>query len=255
MTAASATGDGMSGSRSTAAELAGKLLSGRTGRAFWRSLDELARMPEFDAALSLEFPGLASPASAIDRRSVLRVMAASLALAGLTGCDGGADETALPYVRQPEGELPGKARWYATAVTLGGIAQPAVGRTYAGRPVKLEGNSDHPATAGATDPFLQAALLGLYDPERSQTPRHLGRPVAWQRIEGTLAPEIAELDRRGGAGFRLVMGSVTSPTLARQLAALAARWPESRWHAFEPLEDRARHKATARILGADLDQH
>src|SRR5205823_1015123 len=99
-----------------------------------------------------------------DRRALLKVMAASFALAGLAGCDGEADEDALPYVEAPEFVTPGRPKFYATAVTLGGYAQPALGKTHVGRPVKLEGNPEHPATRGATDAFLQAALLELYDP-------------------------------------------------------------------------------------------
>src|SRR3954468_15125219 len=117
-----------------------------------------------------EYPSLAPALDGIGRRSLLKAMAASLALAGLSGCDWRPDDDALPYVNTPENVEPGNAKWYASAVTLNGFAQPILGKTYTGRPVKLEGNPDHPFTRGAGDAFLQAALLGLYDPERSQAP-------------------------------------------------------------------------------------
>ncbi len=149
------------------------------GRSLWRSLEELAGTDSFKARLAAEFPSIAPAAEGINRRSLLQAMGASLALAGLTGCSSTADETALPYVEVPEGETQGIARFYATAVSIAGYAQPVFGKTYSGRPVKLEGNSAHPASGGAIDAFTQAALLGLYDPTRSQGPRLLGEAASW----------------------------------------------------------------------------
>jgi molybdopterin-containing oxidoreductase family iron-sulfur binding subunit len=196
---------------------------------------------------------IAAAAPAVDRRALLKTMAASLALAGLGGGEAVADERALPYVTVPDGETPGVARWYATAVTLAGIAQPALGKTYAGRPVKLEGNADHPASGGATDPFLQAALLDLYDPGRSATPRRRGTPVSRAEVETALHAEAARLDRLGGAGFRLLTSATTSPTLARQIDALLRRWPAAAWHILEPLDDDNRRAAAGRAFGRPLD--
>lgn len=226
-----------------------------TGGAFWRSLEELVRTPDFQAALAREFPGLGPLAEAVDRRALLRVMGASLALAGLTGCKAEPDETALPYVVQPEGIVSGNPRFYATAVTLAGYALPALGKTYAGRPVKLEGNPDHPAAAGASDPFLQGALLDLYDPERSQAPRHLGQPTSWSAFDDAVAAMARDMDGRQGEGFRILTGAVTSPTLSRQIAALTQRWPKARWHAFEPVNDDLRREATGMAFGRPLETH
>src|SRR5581483_9028710 len=107
--------------------------------------------------LASEHPSLAPALNGVARRSLLKAMAASLALAGLSGCDWRPDDDALPYVNTPENVAPGRAKWYASAVTLNGYALPVLGKTYTGRPVKLEGNPDHPASTGASDPFLQAA--------------------------------------------------------------------------------------------------
>ncbi len=100
-------------------------LRGKTGRSFWRSLDELAGTDDFRAFLEAEFPSLAPARGSVDRRALLKAMGASLALAGLAGCDAAPDEAALPYVNAPESTTPGKAKWYATAVTMAGYAQPA----------------------------------------------------------------------------------------------------------------------------------
>ncbi|MDW6023544.1 TAT-variant-translocated molybdopterin oxidoreductase [Mesorhizobium sp. BAC0120] len=229
-------------------------LRGKTGRAFWRSLDELADTAAFRTFLEAEFPPLSGP-SDIDRRSMLKVMAASLALAGLTGCGGSPDQTALPYVEAPEFVVPGKPKWYATAVTLGGFVLPALGKTHVGRPVKLEGNRDHPASGGATDAFLQASLLGLYDPDRSQSPRILGRPTSWSSFDAAITAGAAELDRRQGEGFRLLTGSVTSPTMLRQIEALLSRWAQARWHVLEPINDDLALEAARRVFARPLDRH
>ncbi|WEX10562.1 TAT-variant-translocated molybdopterin oxidoreductase [Chelativorans sp. AA-79] len=230
-------------------------LRGKTGRAFWRSLDELSRTVDFQAFLEAEFPSLAPTAAEVDRRGLLKVMGASLALAGLSGCSGQADDRALPYVQSPEFVVPGNPKYYATAVTMAGYAQPVTGKTHVGRPVKLEGNPGHPGTKGATDPFLQAALLGLYDPDRSQSPRRAGRPASWEAFDGAMVARARELDARRGAGFRLLTGAVTSPTLARQIAAMMQRWPQARWHVLEPVDDGLRREAVRRVFGRALQPH
>ncbi len=229
-------------------------LARHTGRAFWRALDEAADGPDLAALVEREFPSLAR-FGPTDRRGALKVMGASLALAGLTGCRWSPDESALPYVRTPEGETEGVPAYYATATTMSGYARPVLGKTYAGRPVKLEGNPDHPAWRGATDIFLQAALLGLYDPDRAGAPRHLDRPTDWQAFDTAMADLAARHDRSGGAGLRLLTGAVTSPTLLRQIDALLARWPEARWHAFEPCGDALGLRASALAFGRPLEVH
>ncbi|MAD36577.1 MAG: molybdopterin oxidoreductase [Tistrella sp.] len=250
----SATGDTpKTDATDAAARLRGQL-HGKTGRVFWRSLDELTAAPGFREAVATEFPGFARLMPEVDRRSVLKAMAASLALAGFTGCEGESDEAALPYVNAPEFMVPGEPRWYATAVTLCGYAQPVLGKTHVGRPVKLEGNPDHPATRGGTDPFLQAALLDLYDPDRSAAPLRDGRPVTWAEVDRALARLVSLLDGTGGEGFRLLTGTVTSPTLARQIGAMQARWPGARWHVFEPLAEDGPRRAAALAFGRPLDR-
>jgi molybdopterin-containing oxidoreductase family iron-sulfur binding subunit len=226
-------------------------LRGQGGRRFWQGLDELAGSPAFRQGLTSEFPGLAT----LDwsRRGVLRAFGASLALAGLTGCEADPDDRALPYVTDPEDSVPGHPRLYATAVPFAGIAQPVLGVTNIGRPTKLEGNPDHPASRGATDAFTQAALLDLYDPERSQVPRFGGNPVGWPELDAALAGRAATLDATRGEGFRLLTGAVTSPTMLRQINALLARWPGARWHVFEPVDDSGLHAATTLAFGRAFD--
>ncbi|MET4701385.1 MoCo/4Fe-4S cofactor protein with predicted Tat translocation signal [Constrictibacter sp. MBR-5] len=228
---------------------------GRTGRSFWRSLEELADEPSFRARLEAEFPALAPVMHDVDRRTILKMMGASLTLAGLAGCGSESDEQALPYVNAPESLTVGKPTWYATAVTLNGYAQPVLGKTYAGRPVKLEGNPDHPASLGASDAFTQASLLGLYDPQRSQAPLRMGRPATWGAYDRAAAEMVAANDATGGEGFRLLTGHVTSPTLLRQIGAMRQRWPKAVWHAFEPFDEASRDAALRTLYGRPLAAH
>lgn len=189
----------------------------------------------------------------LQRRDLLKWLGGALALAGLDGCERQPDERALPYVVEPEGTVIGIPRLYATAVTMEGIAQPVIGRTREGRPVKLEGNPRHPASGGATDAFTQAALLDLYDPERSAAPRHLQEVAGWGAFERMFAAEAARLDQSGGAGFRLLTGPLTSPTALRQIEAMRARWPRARWHSFSAAQGRW-SEAAAAAFGRPLDR-
>ena len=170
----------------------------------------------------------------LDRRDILKGFGATLALAGLDGCAREADETATPFVNDPDGG-PGAEKHYATAVELDGVGQPVIGICRDGRPIKLEGNPQHPASLGATDAFTQAALLGLYDSARSATPLRQGAPATWGEVEMALFKLADTLDALSGAGFHLLTGPVGSPTLLRQIAELRARWPAMRWHVHAPL--------------------
>src|SRR6201993_3327584 len=142
----------------------------KTGPQYWRSLEELAGSKEFQEALHREFPkGASEWLDTVSRRGFLKVMGASLGLAGMTACVKLPNEPIVPYVRQPENLIPGRPQYYATAVTLGGYASPGLVESPLGRPTKIEGNDLHPASLGGTDIFTQASLLGLYYPARSQT--------------------------------------------------------------------------------------
>lgn len=236
------------------ADVAGRQIAGRRGRSLWRGLDEIADPPELRRRIEAEFPSLASRFD-ITRREILKLLGAPLALAGLGGCKAEADQRAVPYVEAPEFMIPGRPEYYATAVIMAGHAQPVLGKTHVGRPIKLEGNPDHPASLGATDPFTQAALLGLYDPDRSQAPRHLDRPVAWSDFDAAMVALAAQLHAREGEGFRLLTGATTSPTLARQIAEMNRRLPQARWHSFNPAGEELRLEAARLVFGRPLERH
>ncbi|MDB5385257.1 MAG: molybdopterin oxidoreductase, iron-sulfur binding subunit [Planctomycetaceae bacterium] len=204
----------------------------------WRSLDELSAAPEFFDYLHREFPRQAGewtdPAT---RRSFLKLMAASLGLAGvgLSGCVRQPEEKIVPYVRQPEDAVPGKPAFYATCTTLGGYATGLLVESHLGRPTKIEGNPEHPASLGATDIFAQASILSLYDPDRSQTVMRAGRISTWSELLTLITAELPALRARHGRGLAILTETITSPTLADQLQTLIKELPEARWHQYEPL--------------------
>ena len=160
-----------------------KLAAGR-GPKFWRTLDEAAESQELQEYIEQEFPGLSGQIpQGVDRRSLLKVMAASLAMAGAAACTKQPKELIVPYVRQPENVIPGMPLFYATAYPAAGYARGVLVESHLNRPTKVEGNPDHPASLGATTIFEQASVLSLYDPDRSETVMHeghrAGTGVAW----------------------------------------------------------------------------
>jgi MoCo/4Fe-4S cofactor protein with predicted Tat translocation signal len=206
---------------------------GNTPR-FWRSLDELAATPEFRNHAENEFPHGANDLGAnLDRRELLKMMAASAAFAGLTGCTKLPTQKIVPYVRQPEQMIPGKPLFYATAVTLAGVASGILVESHMGRPTKVEGNPDHPASLGASDAFAQASILGLYDPDRSQAEIHDGRVGSWTEFENELSVALTEEMRSSGAGLRLLTPTTTSPSLGAQIRAFLKTFPSAKWHQYE----------------------
>ena len=234
-------------------ELREKLRQKR-GPELWRSLDELAGTPEFEDMLHREFPRHASEwPEGVSRRSFLQLASASLALAGLTGCTRQPIEKIVPYVKKPEQLIPGKPLFYATALTHAGYAMGVLAESHMGRPTKIEGNPDHPASLGATDVFAQAAVLTLYDPARSQSISHAGRAATWDTFTAELSKNLLTQQALGGVGVRLLTGTVTSPTLADQIQQLRTRFPNLRWHRWEPAGGRQAFVAAMRAFGRPVE--
>ena len=226
-----------------------------TPREYWRSLEELADSPVFEEFVRREFPQQAEEWNdPLERRTFLKLMGASLALAGLSGCVIQPPEKIVPYVRQPEEETPGRGLYFATAFSLSGIATPVLVRSNEGRPTKIEGNPDHPNNrnsdpndkgSSATDIFAQASILTLYDPDRSQTPLYHAETSPWStfvaQIRGLIEREGDGIRAKRGAGLRFLTETITSPTLAAQLKQILTDFPEAKWHQYEPINrDNAR---------------
>ena len=203
----------------------------------WRSLDQLADDPSFVARVVQEFPSLADAlAVPSDRRRVLKLMAAAVAMGGLGGCDVGEPGGHLtPAVRVPPNIIPGIPNFYSTANVVNGYAAGIVVKHQMGRPIKVEGNPQHPASLGATDVFAQAQVLDFYDPDRAAAITAHGLPADPQLLQTALLTQRTKFAENHGAGFRILTGTVASPTLAKQLDTLFALYPAARWHQWEPV--------------------
>ena len=231
---------------STSPMLAGQPAADVTlnAKKYWRSLEEFADTPEFHEFVQREYPQHAEEwDDPIERRSFLKLMGASLALAGLSGCVIQPPEKIVPFVRQSEESIPGKALFFATAATVAGIATPLLIRSNEGRPTKAEGNPDHPYNrsvdvndrgSSATDIFAQASILGLYDPDRSKTVTFREEIRTWTTFLGEMRTALDEQRPKQGAGLRFLTETITSPTIAAQLKGILTEFPQAKWHQYEP---------------------
>jgi MoCo/4Fe-4S cofactor protein with predicted Tat translocation signal len=206
------------------------------GPEFWRSLEELAGSPEWQEMMHREFPkGASEWLDSVSRRGFLKLMGASLAMAGMTACTKQPLEPIVPYVRQPEELVPGRPMFYATAFTLGGYASPLLVESQMYRPTKIEGNDKHPASLGGTDIFAQASILEMYDPDRSQTINNVGEVRTWGNFLDAIRGPLNAQKAVQGAGIRILTRTVSSPTLADQIRSLLNVYPQANWHVYEPV--------------------
>ena len=211
-------------------------LQSKTGKQYWRTLEELAGDPHFEELLHREFPRQAPSEwdESVDRRDFLKLMAASLAFAGLSGCGRAPEQHIVPYVKQPDGLILGKPQFYATAMPFGADAIGLLVESHEGRPTKIEGNPDHPSSLGATNAFAQASILNLYDPDRAQIVTQLGEIRTWSAFLDSAQAIAAETRGVNGDGFRILTGIVNSPTLAAHIQSLLTLYPQAKWHRWEP---------------------
>src|SRR3984885_13034037 len=219
-------------------------LAQENGKRFWQSLEELSETKEYREFLENEFPhDPAKDEPGMNRRDVLKLAAASAALAGLSACTKLPTQRIVPYVKAPKEIVAGKPLFYATSMPLAGVAAGLLGESHMGRPTKIEGNPEHPGSLGGTDVFAQAATLGMYDPDRSQTVVLEGRISSWAAFLTAMGNEKAAMSA-DGSGLRILTDTVTSPTLAAQINAILKKLPAAKWYQYEPCgRDNAREGA------------
>src|SRR4029077_7109300 len=207
-----------------------------TGKRYWRSLEELADTPEFQSWLEREFPAGAAELDGVSRRNFLRLMGASMALAGigLSGCRR-PEGYLVPYTKSVEWLVPGKAVLYTTSMPgpRGGL--PLIATTFEGRPTKLEGNPLVPSSNGGTDLFAQASVLDLFDPERARAFVLDGKQAAVEQFDAYIANVAKELEASKGAGCGILMEEQASPTRDRFLRTLKGRFPQIAFYTYNPL--------------------
>ena len=208
-------------------------LKGAKGKKLWRSIDELANTKEFQEAVEREFPSAAQEwIDPVSRRGFLKVMGASMALAGLAGCTKQPDEPIYAYVKAPEDLILGKPNYFATAHPFVTGAVPVLVKSDQFRPIKIDGNPEHPYVQGKSDAFTQGTLLDLYDPDRSQRPLYRGEPREWAEFASALRDKVSAT--RDGTGIYFLSATVTSPTLARQWKEVSTAYPRAKLIQYDP---------------------
>ena len=196
-----------------------------TGKKYWRSLDEAAAAPEFEEWVTREFPNGYATVDGTNRRTLLKLMGASFGLAGLTSCRRPVEHI-LPFSRASEGYIHGKPLHYASVATCNGTATGVIVTTIDGRPIKIEGNPKHPYSLGATDAFLQASVLSLYDPDRAKEVQHQGARSDWEEFSAWAKAEFDVAKQGDGSGLRIVSEKNASPTLEAVRADLREEIPQ-----------------------------
>jgi MoCo/4Fe-4S cofactor protein with predicted Tat translocation signal len=208
-------------------------LKGVKGKRYWQSVDELAGSAEFQAAVEREFPTSAQEwVDPVSRRGFMKLMGASLALAGLAGCTKQPDEPIYPYVKAPEDLILGKPMYFATAHPFVTGAVPLLVKSDQFRPIKVDGNPEHPYNHGSSDAFSQGSLLELYDPDRSQHVTYRGDNREWAEFAQEFRLKAA--GSKDGTGIYFLSSTITSPTLARQWKAVQAAYPKAKLVQYEP---------------------
>ncbi|HEV3437725.1 MAG TPA: TAT-variant-translocated molybdopterin oxidoreductase [Gemmata sp.] len=229
------------------------------GKGYWRSLEDLADTPEFRAFAAKEFPGFTSiyeglgeaepkddnpEQAALDRRKFLALSAAALGLAGLAGCRR-PDLEILPFSAIPDDQIghltPGKPTFYATSLPRPGGAFPVLVESHDGRPTKVEGNPQHPASQGSTDVFAQATVLDLYSPDRVMSDKYPGvmekkLPQRWDDFDRITRSLTDKLVKNGGEGFYILTDQVPSPALRVIREHIKTTLPKASWHTYEPVD-------------------
>ncbi|HEX4568318.1 MAG TPA: TAT-variant-translocated molybdopterin oxidoreductase [Vicinamibacterales bacterium] len=222
-------------------------------RTYWRSLDQLDGSKEYRDALEREFPeGASELPEGITRRDMMMLLGASLSLAGLAGCRRPVEEI-VPYVNAPEDTLPGIPRHYATTMPFRRSAYGLIVESHEGRPTKVEGNPAHPSTLGASSARIQASILGLYDPDRSQSVAQKGASKAWSDFAAAWKELAKSHDADDGAGLAVLTESFSSPTLARLASNLRERYSKMRWATYDAVSDENRLAGLRQVTGRDVD--
>jgi molybdopterin-containing oxidoreductase family iron-sulfur binding subunit len=222
-------------------------------RTYWRSLAQIEDRPEFRDALEREFPtGASELPEGMSRRDMMMLVGASLSLAGLTACRRPVEQI-VPYVTPPEDVVPGIPLHYATTMPFRRSAYGLIVESHEGRPTKIEGNPSHPSTLGASSSRIQASVLGLYDPDRSQSVMLKGERKSWGDFVKAWGPLAEAHDANGGAGLAVLSESFSSPTLARLTSELRARYPKLQWATYEPISDENRLAGLRAATGRDVD--
>jgi molybdopterin-containing oxidoreductase family iron-sulfur binding subunit len=205
------------------------------GKEYWRSLDQLADTPEFRNFLEREFPeGASEIKNQLTRRHFLSLMGASIALAGLSACRRPVEKI-IPYVKAPERIIPGIPQYYATTMPLGTSAYGVVVESHEGRPTKIEGNEQHPSSLGKSNTQMQASILNLYDPDRSQRSVHNGNEKDWSEFVVFWKKLYQEYKANQGEGLAILTDTFSSLSLSHLMEDFKTQFPKSDLACYAPV--------------------
>ncbi|ODA28980.1 TAT-variant-translocated molybdopterin oxidoreductase [Planctopirus hydrillae] len=223
---------------------------------YWRSLDELEQTPEFVEFLHREFPVAASEfPTGVSRRRWLQIMGASLALAGVSGCRW-EREIIAPFVNRPSDRIPGEPQKFASAFEIGGVVRPLEVTAFDGRPIKVDGNPEHPLNGGGSDGYTQAMLLHLYDPDRSRDVAEIkagkASPSSWDSYNSFASKLFPAAATSGGKGLRVLAEISSSASRARLKEAFLAKFPEAKWYEYEAVSFDNDRLGTVKAFGKPL---
>ena len=223
-----------------------------TGPKYWRSLDQLADSAEFRQWVDREFPAGASEfTDPFTRRHFVKIMSASFLLmgaVGLTGCRR-PEENILPFSKMPEDYVHGVSKYFATSRPTRAGAVPLVVRSHEGRPVKIEGNAEHPESEGGTDTFTQASILNLYDPDRAMRFTHAGAGARREEALDFLLALSAHAAKSQGEGLAFLLEQSSSPSRERLISLVGKKFPKAQWFVFEPVDLESGTTAASAVFG------
>src|SRR5688500_5464480 len=231
--------------------------SGEVGPKYWRSLDEVAETPEFREWLQREFPkGASEFPDGVSRRNFVKIMASSFALAGvgLTGCRRPV-ENIVPFTRMPEDYVHGNYRYYATSMPTRTSAVPLVVRSHEGRPIKVEGNAEHPNSNGGTNTWTQASILKLYDVDRAKRFTSAGNVIQREAALAQLAQVGQRFAGNQGTGLAFLVEPRSSPSRQRVQEFIANKLPQAKWYSYDPVDCDVHQKAASRATGRSVRPH
>ena len=224
-----------------------------TGKKYWRSLNHLAETPEFHDWVKRIFPANANEMmDGNSRRTVLKLMAASFGLAGLTACRRPVEHI-MPNSKGTVADeyAPGESHHYATVMSIGGHVTGLLVETHDGRPTKIEGNPDHVHSLGAATALQQATILGMYDPDRSSKVLAGGKESGWSAFDAALK----SISLGDGSGLRFLSGMVTSPSLTALRNEALKKFPKAKWVEYEAAARENELAGTAMAYGQQLYVH
>jgi len=231
-------------------------LAGPDAPRFWQSLEQLSNTKSFRNFTQNEFPAgeeARKKADGLGRRDALKLMAASAALGGLSACTKLPIEHIVPYAHPPEEIIPGKPLFYASSFPHHGVSTGILVESHMGRPTKVEGNPEHPGSLGGTNVFMQASILNMYDPDRSQSVMHEGRVSSWEDFAAAMGNARTRFLTAKGAGLSLLTPTIGSPTLAAQIKALQQEFPQAKWHQWDPTAAHSIREGSRQAFGRPVN--